>query len=328
MAAANIETSALAEFVSVARRLSFVNAARDLNLHPSVLSRRIRALEQRLGVRLLSRNTRRVTLTEPGTAFFAHATDILTRLEDAQAAISHYASEPNGTLRLALPNVFGQLQIAPLLPDFMARYPALRLELSFRDSFVDLIASGFDAAIRIGALDAGGDVVVRKLAANRRLICAAPDYLARHGTPSHPADLQHHRILHFSPLISGTTWRLKGPGGVIEVPVDPVLTADNIEGLRHAALAGQGITMLATFVAGEDFAEGRLVPVFRDFHPDDGAVSIVYQNAPHVPRKVRALVDFLVERFAGTPPWDRQLTTPEGDLPPARRPHRKRGSSS
>jgi DNA-binding transcriptional LysR family regulator len=299
-----IATAALAEFVAVAKLLSFTNAARELRLHPSVLTRRIKDLEQRLGVRLLNRNTRQVTLTEPGAAFLARAVDILARLDDAEAEISHYASEPHGTLRLALPNVFGQLQIAPLLPDFMERYPAVRMELSFRDTIVDLVADGFDAAIRIGALDAGGDVLVRRLAANRRVICAAPDYLERHGWPQHPEDLRHHRILHFAPLLTGRIWRLVGPDGVIEIPVEPALVADNIGALRHAALAGQGITVLATFVAGQDFANGRLVPVFRDIQPEESTVSIVYQNAAFVPRKVRALVDFLIERLAGTPPWE------------------------
>lgn len=305
MTTEHLSTGSLAEFAAVARRLSFVKAARDLDLHPSVLSRRIRELEDRLGVRLFHRDTRRVALTEPGAAFLAHARDILTRLEDAEADISQFASKASGTLRLALPNVFGQLQIAPLLPEFMARHPGLRLELAFRDGIDDLVASRFDAAIRIGALDAGGDLMVRKLAPNRRVICASPSYLAAHGTPRHVSDLLRHRTLHFSPLLSGTTWRLNTPQGPIEVTVDPVLTTDNIEALRCAAVAGEGITILATFVAGADLAAGRLVPVFRSIHPAESTVSVVYQNAPHVPRRVRALVDFLAERFAGTPPWDR-----------------------
>jgi DNA-binding transcriptional LysR family regulator len=303
-----LSSETLVEFSSVARRLSFVNAARDLGLHPSVLSRRIRDLERRLGVRLFQRDTRRVTLTEPGAVFLAHALDILSRLEDATAEISQFAGEPSGTLRLALPNVFGQLQICPLLPPFMARHPALRLELSFGDTFNDLVAGRFDAAVRIGALDAGGDLILRKLAPNRRVLCAAPSYLAAHGPPRHPSELQRHRTLHFAPLLSGTTWRLKGPSGMTEVVVDPVLTTDNVEALRHAALAGVGITILATFVAGEDFAAGRLIPVFHDFHPAESTISIVYPNAPHVPRKVRAFVDFLVGQFAGTPPWDRVIS--------------------
>lgn len=300
----HLSSSALSEFVAVARRLSFVKAAEDLGLHPSVFSRRIKKLEQRLGVRLLHRDTRRVTLTDAGVAFLERALDILSRLEDTQAEISNYASEPNGRLRIALPNVFGQLQIAPLLPAFMARYPGLRLELTFKDAFVDLVEGGLDASIRIGALEAGGDLIVRKLSSNRRVICAAPAYLAAYGTPSHPSDLARHKILHFTPLLSGTTWRLKGLNGMIDVVIDPILTADNIEALRHAALAGTGITILATFVAGRDLAEGRLVPVLRDYSPAESTVSIVYQNAPHLARKVRALVEFLTERFAGTPPWE------------------------
>ena len=251
-----------------------------------------------MGARLFDRDTRRVVLTEAGLAFEVHAADILSRIDDAEAAISAFASEPNGLLRLALPNVFGQLQIAPLLPAFLARYPQLRLELGFSDGFVDLTFGRFDAAIRIGALETQGDLIVRKLATVRRVICASPSYLARRSAPIVPRDLERHRILHFASLLTGRNWRLRGPHGTVEVPIDPIMTADNIVALHHAALAGEGIAILGEFVAEDDLTAGRLVPVFEHYHADDSAAFIAYPNARHIPRKVRVLVDFLVHEFS------------------------------
>ncbi|MBB3104387.1 LysR family transcriptional regulator [Azomonas macrocytogenes] len=299
--ARQLSTEALVEFVTVARHLNFARAAGDLRLHPSVLSRRIRRLEDRLGVRLLDRDTRSVALTEAGSALLARALDVLDRINDAEAEVSRFASEPEGTLRLSVPNLFGQIRIAPHLPEFMRRYPKLRLEISFQDGFVDLIVHRFDAAVRIGALEDGNDLRVRRLAENRRVICASPSYLARYGTPTHPSDLQHHRTLHFTPLLSGTSWRLKGSGGEIDVHVNPILATDNIVALLHAALAGEGIAILGTFIAEADLESGRLVPILEPYHPAESVVSIVYPNAPHVPRKVHAVIEFLSQLFAGDP---------------------------
>ena len=290
-------TDALREFSVVARRLSYRAAAEELGLDVTVLSRRISRLEERLGVRLLNRTTRRVTLTDAGAAFLARCEDILGRLTDAEAEVSRYASKPMGSLRLAAPNVFGQRVIAPILPAFMAAYPDLRLDLTFSDRMVDLVDSGIDAAIRIGALQAGGDLIVRRLTTNPRHVCAAPAYLDAHGVPEHPVDLARHRILHFSPLLDGESWRLQGPAEMIEARFEPVLRSDNVEALRYAALAGQGVALLADFVAGEDLAAGRLVPLLPAWRAAASDVSIVYPSARFVPRKVRAFVDFLVQHF-------------------------------
>lgn len=292
-------------FVAVARRLSFRIAADELAIDPTVLSRKITRLEARLGVRLLQRTTRKVTLTEAGAVYFQRCDDLLSRMADAEAEVSRYASGPTGTLRLGLPNLFGQHHIAPLIPEFMARYPDLRIELSFSDRMVDLVDLQMDAAVRIGILDAVGDMRVRKLAPNRRLICASPGYLQHHGEPQEPADLSSHRILHFSPLLEGNTWRLLRGRREIEVPINPVLASDNVEALRLAAVAGQGIAVLATFVAGADLATGRLIPILPEWHPPETTISLVYPNAPFTPQKVRALSAFLAEKFAGNPPWER-----------------------
>lgn len=297
-------------FAAVARRLSFRAAADELGMDPTVLSRRIARLEARLGVRLLQRTTRKVSLTEAGAVYFQRCDDLLARMADAEAEVSRYASGPTGTLRLALPNLFGQRHIAPLIPEFMARHTALRIELSFSDRMVDLLDLRMDAAIRIGTMAAVGDLRIRRLAPNRRLVCASPAYLARHGAPREPADLAAHRILHFSPFIEGHAWRLTRGASEVEVPLAPVLRADNVEVLRLAALAGEGIAVLATFVAGDDLAAGRLVPVLPDWQPPASTISFVYPNAPFTPQKVRALSDFLGEKFAGDPPWDKKKARP------------------
>lgn len=297
-------------FVAVARRLSFRAAADELGMDPTVLSRKVARLEARLGVRLLHRTTRKVSLTEAGAVYFQRCDDLLSRMADAEAEVSRYASGPTGTLRLALPNMFGQRHIAPLVPEFMARHPALRIELAFSDRMVDLLDLRMDAAIRIGSMAAVGDLRIRRLAPNRRLVCASPAYLARHGAPREPADLAAHRILHFSPFIEGNAWRLARGGSEVEVPVAPVLCADNVEVLRLAALAGEGIAILATFVAGDDLAAGRLVPVLPAWQPPASTISFVYPNAPFTPQKVRALSDFLGEKFAGDPLWDKKKARP------------------
>lgn len=298
-----LPSEGLWEFATVVRKGSYVSAARDLGLHPSVLSRRIKALEADTGVRLLHRDTRNVTLTEAGAIFHDHALDLLSRLADARAAVSRYADQPAGVLRLALPNIFGQTQIAPRLPAFMRAYPDLRFDLHFSDHVIDLVGERFDAAVRIGTIESGGDYMMRKIAENERYLLASPDYVERRGNPVKPDDLQTHRILNFSALLQGARWRLNGPGGPVQVTVDPVMSSDNIAALHHAALAGEGIALLAEFVAGADMEAGRLVTVMHDYRPVPSTVSVVYPRARIVPRKVRAFIDFLSTEFSGEPVW-------------------------
>jgi DNA-binding transcriptional LysR family regulator len=284
------------EFVAAARRRSFRAAAEELGIDKTVLSRRISRLEQRLGVRLLHRTTRSVTLTEAGSVYLRRCEDLLSRLSDAEAEVSRYASAPTGTLRLAVPNGFGQRCIAPLIPDFMASYPGLELEITFSDRMVDLVEHSLDAAIRIGAPQAGGDLKGRTLMPIRRWLCASPHYLSERGLPKRPEDLAQHRLLHFSPLLDGDVWRLNGPT-LKEVPVQPVLRADNVEMLRLATIAGQGIALIAHFAIREELRSGQLVTVLPDWQVPSSSAALVYPNAPFVPQKVRALSTFLSARL-------------------------------
>lgn len=218
----------------------------------------------------------------------------MEQAEEMDAVAASHRAEPQGMLRVSLPNLFGQKCVAPLLPAFMQRCPKVRLQLLLSDGYVDMVAERIDAAIRIGDLvDAG--YVARRLAPNRRHICAAPDYLARTGSPSVPGDLSSHACLHFSPMAEGRSWRLARGGRSVEVAIRPVMSADNAEVLRQAALAGQGLALLADFVAAEDIAAGRLVPVLTDWTAAESSIHVVYPAARHLPLKTRAFVDFMIE---------------------------------
>ena len=299
-----LSTHALKEFCAVAAHLNFARAADGLNLHPSVLSRRIKVLEAALGTPLFHRHTRSVSLTEAGAALLPHAQDLLSRLGDAEAVVRQFSSEPAGVLRLSLPTSFGQIAIAPLLTEFRRLYPAIDVEVGVSDRYVDLIEKGFDAAIRIGARAAGAGLRARTLAENRRYLCASPDYLASREEIRTPSDLVRHSILHFSPLATGPVWRLKGPNGEMDVPVRPAIAADNALMLRRAALDGAGVALLAGFLVADDLAQGRLVEVLPAYRPEPGIIIIVFPERPILARKTRVFIDFLAQRWKPSPPWD------------------------
>lgn len=300
-----LSTHALREFCAVATHLSFVRAAGSLNLHPSVLSRRIKELEATLGAPLFHRHTRSVSLTEAGSTLLPHAQDLLSRLGDAEALVAQFSSEPAGVLRLSLPTSFGQIAIGPLLAEFRCLYPAIDLEVALSDRYLDLIEHGFDAAIRIGARAAGAGLRTRTLAQNHRYLCAAPDYLAGRDHLRTPDDLVAHDLLHFSPLATGPVWRLQGPNGAMDVPVKPAIAADNALMLRRAVLDGAGIALLADFLVADDLAHGRLVEVLPAYRPQPGIVSIVFPERPILARKTRVFIDFLARRWTSAGPGDR-----------------------
>lgn len=287
---------AMRAFAAVGMKLSFATAADELGISPSALSRRVAQLEDFLGCRLLQRTTRRVTLTKAGALYLDRCVDILARAEEADAAISELAREPQGLLRVTLPNLYGQLRVAPILPEFMRRYPKLKLELSFDDRYVDLVARRADVGVRIGNLETG-DYIARRLAPNRRFLCASPDYLRQFGRPTEIADLSRHACLHFSPLMEESRWRLSRHGRTLEVPINPVVRADNAEALRQAALGGQGIALLAGFLVDDDIAAGHLVQVLPEWTIAASWVFAVYPHARFLPMKTRVFVDFLAERI-------------------------------
>lgn len=297
----------IAVFTRVAETGSFSAAARDLGLSKSAVSKRVAALENRLGARLINRTTRRLSLTEVGAAFYERAVRILAEMEEAEQAISRLHGEPRGTLRVNMPMSFGIGHVAPALADFMARYPDLRVAMELTDRRVDLIEEGVDLAIRIAELP-DSSFIARRLAPARRVVCASPDYWRRHGRPRHPTDLADHSCLiytYLSALSAQREWRFKGPKGPVSVRVSGCLEANNGDALRDAALAGLGVYLAPTFIVGDDLWAGRLEEVLSDYEDSRLSVYAVYPHRQHLSAKVRAFVDFLVERFGPEPYWDR-----------------------
>jgi DNA-binding transcriptional LysR family regulator len=293
-------------FVKVAETKSFSEAARRLRSSKSLVSRQISALEAELGVRLLQRTTRSLTLTEEGRTYHAEVTRILADIELANAAVTQSKVAPRGRLRVSAPMSFGILHLAPILPRFLARFPEVELDLSLNDRYVDLIDEGFDLSIRVGRL-AESSLVARRLAPFRMILCASPDYLSRHGTPKVPEELKQHQCLCYSTNSLTPEWRLqKLDGSPWPVQIAGHLHANNGDVLRVAAIEGAGIAYLPSFIVGADLQAATLVSLMPDFVPQDAAIYAVYPNSRHLSPKVRAFIDFMLELFGPRPRWDLQ----------------------
>ena len=288
----------LSVFVRTVREGSFSAAARALDLTPSAVSKQIGRLEDHLSVRLFNRTTRRLNLTEEGAAFYERASRILADLEDAAEAVSSLKAIPRGRLRVTLPTAFGIIHLLPALPDYTARYPEVTLEIDLNDRFVNMIEEGFDLALRIGDLE-DSSLVGRRLAANRRVLAAAPAYLDRFGAPAGPDDLRDHNCLVYTYRAQRHDWHLVDETGRERViTVTGNLETNNPMMLRAAALDGFGVALLPLWIIGPDIREARLRRVLPQYHWPDSAIHVVYPPGRHLSAKVRSFVDFLVERFA------------------------------
>jgi DNA-binding transcriptional LysR family regulator len=297
--------AAIEAFVRVAEAGSFSQAAQRLHTSKSVVSRLVGALETELGARLIHRTTRALTLTEAGRSYFERASRILADIDEANASVGQLQAAPRGRLRVNAPMSFGFLHLAPAVPDFLARYPDVSLEMTMNDRYVDLVEEGFDVAVRIGNLE-DSSLVARRLAPARRVVCVAPDYLARHGTPESPDDLKQHECLCYSNVGLPQAWRfVTAEGRPWLVEVAGRLNANNGDALRAAALKGFGLAILPTFIVGCDLQTGTLVSVLDKYMPQHSGVHAVYPHSRHLSPKVRAFVDFLAERFGPNPYWDR-----------------------
>lgn len=295
----------IAAFAAVAEQGSFTKAASVLGRDATVLSRRVQSLERRLGVRLFARTTRHVALTEAGAGFLARAQAIVAALHEAQEeASAHGGGEALGTLRVALPATFGRMWIAPFLPQFMAAHPQVRVDVSYSNRFVDLVAEGFDVAIRLGEL-ADSRLVARRIAPRRRLLCAAPSFIARHGAPLHPDDLARLPCLAFTGLASHPNWTFSHARGErVTIRAEGPLVSDDAEALGHAAVQGLGIMLTTDWLVGRDLAAGTLVPVLEAWMPEDeGAVYVVVPSIRLLPVKTRAFIEWISQRFSPIPPW-------------------------
>ena len=292
-------------FVGIVEAGSISGAADRLGLPKSAVSRRLTELEARLGVSLLQRTTRRQNLTDSGRAFYERCVAILADLDEAESAVSQSHGALKGKLKLALPLSFGLLHLAPLIQEFMTLHPDVRFELDFNDRQIDLMQEGFDLAIRIATL-ADSSLIARRLAPIHHVLSASPDYLARQNTPRVAADLAHHECLAYSNVRDPGLWTYHGPDGKpgsVRVPVR--LASSSGEFNMRAAIAGEGLLLLPSFYSHEALRNGQLVRVLADHTWLELSAYVVYPPTRYLSSRVRVLIDFLVERLAGEPYWDR-----------------------
>ena len=287
--------------VAVVEQGSFVNAAEALYLSKAAVSRHLAQLEARLGVRLLHRTTRRLSLTAEGEVFYARCKALLAGIDEAEAEVTERGGEAVGWVRINAPLTFGILHLAELWGAFKAQHPRVSLDVTLADRFVDLVEEGYDLAIRIGQL-AGSSLIARQLATTRLVLCASPQYLAHAGTPHHPDELAEHELLAYSYIDSGDEWLFTGPDGPVTVRVAPTMRTNNGDTCRVAALLHQGIILQPTFLVGPDIEAGRLVEVLPQYRSIVLGIHAVYPTRKHLLPKVRLLIDFLVESFR-IPRW-------------------------
>ena len=299
----------IATFIQVVETASISGAARRLNIAKSVVSKRITDLERALGVELLHRSTRKITPTDKGTVFYERARTILSELQEAAEQVSDRAGDLVGPLRIAAPMTFGTMYLGPLLFSFAKRHPRLELSIDLDDAVSDIVGRGYDLAIRIGHLR-DSSMVARKLATSTRAVCCSPAYAKSVGLPRTVEDLASHICIGYANVSASLLWRFQpaSPGGKIRsVVVKPRVIVNNGELMRDAAIDGLGLVILPTFIAAEPLRRGQLVKALPKDEPLPDTIHAVYPQSRHVPQKVRAVIDYLVERLGGVPPWERSV---------------------
>ena len=308
-----------AVFARAAELSSLSAAGRDLRMSAAVVSNRIAKLERHLGVRLLNRTTRRVNLTEEGALFYDHCIRILGEIEQIETNIAARREQPRGVLTVSAPVAFGRMHIAPHVPAFVARFPEMQIRLHLTDRLIDIVREGADLAVRIADLK-NYSFIARKLAPNRRVVVASPDYLKAHGRPKTPQDLLAHNclLLRF-PGSQQFQWSLEGDDGVVTLPVAGNMDSDNGEVLREWCLAGIGLALKSLWEVGPDLKAGRLKVVLPAWRPLGHAVYALYPHSRYLPPRVRAFIDFLIATYGPKPYWEKGVPLPKakkGGSPP------------
>lgn len=296
--------AALKAYVCVVEERGFAPAGRLQGLSRSAVSRMIIALEDSLGAQLLNRTTRQVSPTAAGAGFYQRAKIILADLDEAERHAAESRSEATGRFRINAPMSFGTLHLASAVTDFAAAHPRLRVELTLNDRFIDMIEEGFDLAIRIAEPREDSNLVDFRLCELKSVVCASPEYLRAHGRPDHPRQLATHRCLYYGGLTGNHQWRLSDGNKAVSVSVDTVLSSNNGEVLRQAAVQGLGITLLPTFIAGRELQAGRLVSILVDYPPPTLTLTALYPPTRHLSANIRLFTDFLIQRFSSQPYWD------------------------
>lgn len=296
-------------FTAVVDAGSFVKGAQALGQSKAAMSRHMSELEARLGVRLLQRTTRRLSLTEEGQVFYARSKELLAGLTEAESEVASRGHTPSGLLKINAPVTFGVLHLAPLWGQFRQQHPEVTLDITLSDRVVDLVDDGYDAAIRIARLPSS-TLISKRLASTRIALCASPGYLKKQGEPRHPSELAQHAVIAYSYWSSKDEWRFDGPDGPVSVKTTPGLRTNSGDTCRAAALADQGIVLQPTFIVGPDLAAGRLVELMPEFRSVELGIYLVYPSRRHVLPKVRALVQFLSQHFASA--WETPKTDSVG----------------
>ena len=294
-------------FARVVDAGSFSAASRELNQSPSAVSKQIANLEDRVGVRLLVRSKHGVNLTDDGQAFYERCAEIRHSIARAEEMVLSFGDHPKGSLKVAATVAFGKAQVLPILPAFMARHPDLQIAVEFTDRKLDFSQDQIDVALQFTEQIEDQSLVARKIAHNRRVICASPDYLARHGTPTIPENLQRHNCLQLSNVSRFNDW------GFHEVEARGLSLRGNFEansadGLYHATLAGLGVARLSTYLISDDLERGRLIRLLPDYEDNGSDIYAVYSVRRNLPPKTRVFIDHLVREFSPVPPWEREGT--------------------
>lgn len=294
-------------FTAVVEAGSFVGAMNTTRLSKPAISRHINELEEHLGIRLLQRTTRRLSLTEEGRAYYQHCKKILISVLEMEAGINASVGLVQGRLRISTPQTFGVHYLAELWARFAKEYPQVTLDIELSDRVVDLIEENYDLAIRIAQLP-DSSLISRTLSCTRLVLCASPEYLSRHGTPVHPHNLVQHDVISYSYLSSGDIWTFQGPDGAVAVRTRPRMYANNGDTCRTIALAHQGIILQPDFLVYKDLNSGALVELIPQFQAEKFNIYVVYPTRKKLPLRIRCLIDFLLDALHVVP-WPAPLTT-------------------
>jgi DNA-binding transcriptional LysR family regulator len=294
--------TAMKVYCSVVENDSLADAARKMNVSPSVVSKHLSALEDHLGVRLLNRTTRRISITEEGTAYYERSKQIITDVAEAEIEVSSAHTAPRGLLKITAPVTFAHRHLTPHLPKFLDMFPEVEVQVQVNDRVVDLVNEGIDLAIRISQLK-DSSLIARRLAPNRRYIAATPEYLERNGTPKSVDDLKDHRLITWPPGNPLNDWHFLIDGVDRIIKVKGAIAVNEGDAILTTLLAGGGLGMTQEFLAGPFVKEKKLVPLLEEIVREDNPIYAVYPSSRHLSPKVRAFVDFLVETYGPKPYW-------------------------
>ncbi|QHQ36877.1 LysR family transcriptional regulator [Algicella marina] len=293
-------------FAKVVEGGSFSAAARTLGYAPSSVSKQIAQLEDKIGLRLLTRTQTGIVLTEEGRIFHQRCRDLEATLQETEEQFASMSGHPTGLLRVSCTVAFGKLQLLPVLPRFMAANPDIEVSLSLSDNILDLTEEQVDIGIRFAEQIEDPSAIVRKIGGSDRVICASPEYLARNGHPQEPEDLQHHNCLLLSTARRKGVWMLVGPNGNEDVRISGNLETDSADAIYHAVRAGLGVARLSTYLVGDDIAAARLIHLLPDYTLKGSDLMAIFRDKRNLPPKTRVFLDFLIAEFGHAKHWRRQ----------------------